>query len=67
MPKIVIEPQYCKGCLFCAEACPKNVIGTTTAVNEKGYQYAVPLNPDDCIGCAICATVCPDAAIEVYK
>ncbi len=67
MPKIVIEPKYCKGCLFCAEFCPKKVIGLGTAVNEKGYQYAVVRNPDDCVGCAICATVCPDAAIEVYK
>lgn len=67
MPKIVVESEYCKGCLFCVEACPKKVIGTTQAVNAKGYQYVVALNPDACVGCAICATVCPDAAIEVYK
>jgi 2-oxoglutarate ferredoxin oxidoreductase subunit delta len=67
MPKIVIVPEYCKSCMFCIEACPKKVIGITTAVNAKGYQYAVVLKPDDCVGCAICATVCPDAAIEVYK
>ena len=67
MPKIVIEPEYCKSCLFCAAACPKNVIDITSAVNAKGFQYAVAINPEDCIGCAICAIVCPDAAIEVYK
>lgn len=67
MPKIEIEAEYCKSCLFCVDACPKKVIGTTSAVNSKGYQYAVALNPDACVGCAICATVCPDAAIEVYK
>jgi 2-oxoglutarate ferredoxin oxidoreductase subunit delta len=67
MPKIVVRSEYCKGCLFCAEACPKKVIGTTSAVNDKGYQYAVALNPEACVGCAICATVCPDTAIEVFK
>ena len=67
MPKIVVLSEYCKGCMFCAEACPKKVIGSSGSANAKGYQYAAALSPDDCIGCAICATVCPDAAIEVYK
>jgi len=67
MPKIVIEPKLCKGCLFCAEACPKDVIGTSNEVNAKGFQYAVALHPENCIGCTMCAIMCPDAAIEVYK
>ncbi|NLM83918.1 MAG: ferredoxin family protein [Clostridiales bacterium] len=67
MPKIEIEPEFCKGCMYCAETCPKKVIGTTSAVNSKGYQYAVPLHPENCIGCTLCAVICPDAAIEVYK
>ena len=67
MPRIEINPTYCKGCLFCADVCPQDVIGVPDAVNEKGFQYAVALNPDNCIGCAMCATMCPDAAIEVYK
>jgi len=67
VPKIVIEPEYCKSCLFCVEACPKKVISISSEVNGKGYQYAIVQNPDDCIGCAICATICPDAVIEVYK
>ena len=67
MERVVIEADYCKGCLFCIEVCPKKVLGSTAAVNAKGYQYAVVLNPDDCISCALCANMCPDAAIEVYK
>jgi len=67
MPEITIEANYCKGCLFCVEACPKKVIGTSSQVNAKGYQYAEVINADDCIGCALCAIMCPDAAIEVYK
>ena len=38
MPRIEINPTYCKGCLFCADVCPKDVIGVTDAVNEKGFQ-----------------------------
>lgn len=67
MPKIEIESRFCKGCLLCADVCPKDVIGTTNAVNEKGFQYAVALHPENCIGCTMCAIMCPDAAIEVYK
>ena len=67
MPKIVIEPELCKGCLFCVGVCPKKVIGKAPAVNAKGYQYVAALNHEDCIGCAICAIMCPDAVIEVYK
>ena len=67
MPRIEIKAAFCKGCLFCADVCPKNVIGTTDAVNEKGFQFAVPLRPENCVGCCMCAIMCPDAAIEVYK
>lgn len=67
MARIEIEAKYCKGCLYCADVCPKDVIGVTDAVNEKGFQYAVALHPENCIGCCMCATMCPDAAIEVYK
>ena len=67
MAKVVIEANYCKGCMFCVKVCPKNVLGTSSAVNMKGYQTVDALAPDDCIGCAMCAIMCPDAAIEVYK
>ena len=67
MQKVIVTAEYCKGCLFCVQVCPKNVLGTTNAVNVKGYRYVAALNPDDCIGCAMCAIMCPDAAIEVFK
>ena len=54
-----IYAEACKSCLYCVKTCPKKVLGTTDAVNSKGYQYAVPVNPDACIGCAMCATICP--------
>lgn len=65
--KVEIYTEACKSCLFCVNICPKKVLGTTNAVNSKGYQYAVPVNADACIGCAMCANICPDGAITVYK
>jgi 2-oxoglutarate ferredoxin oxidoreductase subunit delta len=65
--KVEVYSEACKSCLYCVNTCPKKVLGTTDAVNSKGYQYVVPVNPDDCIGCAMCATICPDAAISVYR
>lgn len=65
--KVEINPETCKSCLYCVRTCPKEVLGTTDAMNSKGYQYVCPINPDDCIGCAMCAIICPEAAITVYK
>ena len=65
--RVKIYTEACKSCLYCVNTCPKHVLGTTNAVNSKGYQYAQPVNPDYCIGCAMCATICPDAAITVYR
>ena len=49
MARIEINPKYCKGCLFCADVCPKQVIGVTDAVNEKGFQFAAPVHPENCV------------------
>ena len=40
MPKgrVEIYAEACKSCLYCVNTCPKKVLGTTSAVNSKGYQ-----------------------------
>lgn len=65
--KVEIFTEACKSCLYCVNTCPRHVLGTTSAVNSKGYQYAVPVKPEECVGCAMCAVICPDAAITVYR
>ncbi len=65
--KITIEGEFCKGCEFCIEYCPKDVIHITDNINAKGYTIAAPIEGDECNGCALCALMCPEAAIEVYR
>ncbi|MCK4820337.1 4Fe-4S binding protein, partial [bacterium] len=40
MARITVDPFYCKGCVLCIEACPKNIIRLSDKFNEKGYHYA---------------------------
>jgi NAD-dependent dihydropyrimidine dehydrogenase PreA subunit len=63
---ITIDKDFCKGCLFCIEFCPKKVIQLSEQLNVKGYHYA-EYKGEGCIGCANCAVMCPEVAIEVYR
>ncbi len=67
--KIVIDTEACKGCLFCIEACPRDMIEKSDKLNLKGYYPArvVDSGENRCTGCALCAVACPEAAIEVYR
>lgn len=67
LAKIVIERDRCKGCSFCVDACPKNLITIEEELNIQGYLPATIKDNNKCTGCALCAEVCPDVSIEVYK
>lgn len=67
MAKIVIDRNRCKGCGFCVDACPNNLIRIDTKLNAQGYLPAIIEDNENCTGCALCAEVCPDVAIDVYK
>jgi 2-oxoglutarate ferredoxin oxidoreductase subunit delta len=64
---IIIACEFCKGCEFCIEYCPKGAIYITKNVNSKGYNTAGPKEENECNGCALCALMCPEAAIEVWR
>ena len=68
MGRISIESVRCKGCGRCITACPKDLIGFSNELNDRGYAYvSFTGSQEDCSGCTICAVVCPDQGIEVWN
>lgn len=64
---IHVDEKLCKGCYFCIEACPKDVLEKSTKLGPKGYIIVEAVKPEECIECKLCERVCPDFAISVHK
>ena len=58
-----IDPEMCRGCSQCADACPFHAIDLIT--DEDGLPQALS---DEflCTGCGVCASVCPCGAISMH-
>lgn len=58
-----IDPELCRGCGRCAEACPYQAIELTAGKDDM-----VLATSDEflCTGCGICASVCPCGAISIH-
>lgn len=67
MPKMTVDPMYCKGCGLCIAVCPKKIIRFSENINAKCYHYAECFDQDSCIACKMCYQTCPDCAITVEK
>lgn len=60
----ILENQ-CKGCGFCVEYCPKDVLKLSDGFNIKGYHPPVVINENECVHCQLCEVICPEFAIFV--
>ena len=59
--------ERCKGCGFCVEYCPRNVLELSRDFNEKGYHFPETARPEDCVDCKLCQHICPEFAIFVLS
>ncbi|MFZ4398186.1 MAG: 4Fe-4S dicluster domain-containing protein [Kiritimatiellia bacterium] len=64
---VKVDCERCKGCEFCVNVCPRQVLGMTERLNACGHHFAVVLHQEDCIGCLQCSDMCPDAAIMITQ
>ncbi|MBN2198552.1 MAG: 4Fe-4S binding protein [Candidatus Aminicenantes bacterium] len=62
---IHINRDRCKGCGFCAEYCPRDVLELSEEFNKKGYHPPRVKNEDACCYCQLCEAICPEFAIFV--
>ena len=64
---VKIEPDECKGCERCVNACPKAVLKMGTELNFMGFPFAYYVGAG-CIGCAACYYNCPEpGAITIFE
>lgn len=60
---VSIITERCKGCSFCIEYCPKDVLVMSDYFNKKGYHYPEILKEGLCVNCGLCSNICPEFAI----
>jgi 2-oxoglutarate ferredoxin oxidoreductase subunit delta len=60
---VKIIADRCKGCGFCVEYCPKDVLVLSQGFNRKGYHPPEVVKNGECVNCNLCEMICPDFAI----
>ena len=65
--ELCIIVDWCKGCGFCIEFCPRDVLATSEAFNRKGYHPPKVVQPESCKNCDLCEMICPDFAIFTVR
>jgi len=61
--ELCIITDWCKGCGFCVEFCPRGVLANSEAFNKKGYHPPKVVKSEVCNHCDLCEMICPDFAI----
>ncbi len=65
--EVHIIKDRCKGCGFCVEYCPKDVLEMSEDYNAKGYHTPRIKDEEACVSCGLCEMLCPDFAIFVVS
>lgn len=63
--QVFVVRERCKGCSFCVEFCPLEVLELSDEFNHKGYHppRVAPSKAHACVACGFCTLVCPEYAI----
>lgn len=62
---VYVNENWCKGCGFCVQFCPTNVLDISPEFNAKGYHPPYAKSPEKCHDCKYCQMICPEFSIFV--
>ena len=65
--QVIVNPEHCKECGYCAEVCQVGAFQPADTFNLKGYRPMACKSSDWCVGCLKCYYACPDFAIDVNE
>ena len=63
--QVYIDKERCKGCGYCVEYCPREVLKMSTELSPKGYLLAAVDDETKCLACGFCEAICPEFAIKL--
>ena len=62
-----IQEDRCKGCAYCVEFCPTDVLAMSDRYNLKGYHPPDVTEALACTACRLCEILCPEFAIIIQE